>query len=253
MINPSLGLRILPTSVNSGSCNTKTTNTVAVKPIMSSSIPLSNSLTILPNSGTDSLTIVAQSSCEAIKKRGDLDPKTPDILTIVLQIDEAKSGEAKKHAPIAQIMTASGTLSPSQTVKLVLINQPDKQSPALANKSPPGASHGSNPPNLKIPSPRMVKVSPTACSLPLRSSNALLRPRTLTSDAEDLDSEEENMVIDEQKETEEDAKDSMDPLTLCSVTLEEENSGRSKRNSYHLLLLLSEVFPHLLCLPFLIL
>ena len=201
MINPSLGLRIVSTA--SSKSVTSTTNTVAMRPAISSVAPSSNTLTFIPSSGDNSLTIVPQVGglCDSANNLAN-SLRTPDILTIVPQMDETKMNiVASKRSSSSTnsstlIMTAAGKMSPSsRVVKLVLV-QPNETKDKASNSE--------------------------------KAANHRLTPHddldTDTSSCDDNDSEDEGMVIDDGRTTEEDRSSSMDPLTMCSVTLDDEHS-----------------------------
>ena len=222
MINPNLALRIVSTiSQDRGSssyngCNT-VTNTVNNKPIMSSiAPPNSNSLTIGPNSAKDTLTIVPQSSKEAASlKRNEAERKTPDILTIVPQMDCKNSNRAgQKSNSNPQIMTAAGEMSTSQAVNLILVNQ--------SGNSQNGPTHPAMSP--KDSSSSGLR-SPPSKTTPNKTT---MRNRSFTSDAEDLDSEDDRMFIDDQSDDASHDQSSVDPVSFCSVSIDDNNKPEVK-------------------------
>ena len=212
MINPSLGLRIV--SSPASRAVTSTTNTVSIRPAVGVSTPSSNSFTFIPASGDNSLTIVPQVGNETSCKLSS-PLRTPDILTIVPQMDESKvnllkAKEGKHNSVSTQIMTAAGTMSPStsQGVKLVLVqpNEPKNESCILVSPS----SKSSKPVDYKGHAKTFSR-----------------RRRAIDSDcsgSDFQDSDDEGMVIDDEKAIEDDRGSSMDPLTMCSVSLDDEQS-----------------------------
>ena len=195
MINPSLGLRIVSSSSSSISYTetnslTSTTNMTSIRPIMSQMTVSSNGLTIMPQLGG----VEAGST----KSMLDTKAKSPDILTIIPQVDIGKYGKrpvSKDQASKAssscepQIMTAAGKVNAcsSQIVKLIL----------LPNKS--GADNESK--NSK---------SDFSSESNSSSNGNLNKLKKISSfeEGEKVDTEE----------------DSMDPLSMCAVTMEDDNT-----------------------------
>ncbi|XP_045591980.1 uncharacterized protein [Procambarus clarkii] len=195
MINSNLALRIvssLPSTLDTG---TSTTNTTTIRPIASH---LTNNLTILPQ--MDGSNLINS------KKEGT---KNPDILTIVPQVDLSKKVSLlKTAAPIPSPQVAGvpkQSAAPSQVVKLYLLQPKDPRSNDNTVKfsiaEPSSRVNG-----IEVPMPFLSEKDRTQCEH--------LFSKTL------VESDDEGMVIDDEKEGDEDM---MDPLSLCAVTMEDEN------------------------------
>ncbi|XP_063588981.1 uncharacterized protein LOC134766157 [Penaeus indicus] len=213
MINSNLALRIvssLPSSLDSA---TNTTNTTTLRPIASQS---TNNLTIVPQ--TESNKLINSSKIETAK--------SPDILTIVPQVDLnkkvslLKSGSSVSGGQVASASPKQPSTAQSQVVKLYLLQPKDPKANGGSLKSGI-TSEASNVNGIEIP-------------LPLPNGNEKLNYREVevkdnTSESsegeeeeeeEEEDDDDEGMVIDDGKEGEDDV---MDPLSLCAVTMEDEN------------------------------
>ncbi|KAK8403347.1 hypothetical protein O3P69_000458 [Scylla paramamosain] len=221
MINSNLALRIvssLPSTLESGTSTT--TSTTTIRPI-ATHLTTNNNLTILPQ--------VEGSKLSNSKKEG---MKNPDILTIVPQIDVNKKVSLLKNAPPTPNTQASVPKgSPaSQVVKLYLLQPKDTK----------GKNGGDSTTKLGIPTEPSIGMNGLEVPLPLSngnesnatSENGNSREQGTDEDEEvdDLDEEEEEgMVIDDERDGDEDV---MDPLSLCAVTMEDENLDASNSSSH---------------------
>ncbi|XP_050712921.1 uncharacterized protein LOC126996478 isoform X2 [Eriocheir sinensis] len=211
MINSNLALRIvssLPSSLDSSTSTT--TSTTTIRPV-TTQLTTANNLTILPQ--------VEGSKLANSKKEG---LKNPDILTIVPQIDVNKKGSLFKNVPPnPNTHTSTKSSAASQVVKLYLLQPKDVK----------GGSSGDSTAKLGITADQSIGMNGLEVPLTLSngnentaiSENGNLREHGTDEDEEidDLDDDdEEGMVIDDEREGEEDV---MDPLSLCAVTMEDEN------------------------------
>ncbi|KAK3871796.1 hypothetical protein Pcinc_023083 [Petrolisthes cinctipes] len=213
MINSNLALRIvssLPcTTLDTG---TSTTNTTTIRPIASH---LTNNLTILPQ--------VEGSKLSNSKRELT---KNPDILTIVPQVDPSRK--------LSLLKPAAAGVPPITSVQTPII--PKSTSSSSSSSSPPVVKFFLLQPNEVKSRENTVKISiasdPTnklnGLEIPISYPNgnekvnyddSLMCEEVISDD--DFDDEDEGMVIDdEEREGEEDV---MDPLSLCAVTMEDEN------------------------------
>ncbi|XP_053643606.2 uncharacterized protein [Cherax quadricarinatus] len=197
MINSNLALHIvssLPSTLDTG---TSTTNTTTIRPIASH---LTNNLTILPQ--MDGSNIV-NSKKESVKN--------PDILTIVPQVDLSKKVSLLKTAtPVSSPHVArisKSSVAPSQVVKLYLLQPKDPRSDGTVKLSI-AAETSSRVNGIEIPVPFASEKERTKCE------------NFYSKHVEESDDDDEGMVIDDGKEGDDDM---MDPLSLCAVTMEDEN------------------------------
>ncbi|MPC41518.1 Zinc finger and BTB domain-containing protein 49 [Portunus trituberculatus] len=220
MINSNLALRIvssLPSTLESGTSTT--TSTTTIRPI-ATHLTTNNNLTILPQ--------VEGSKLSNSKKES---MKNPDILTIVPQIDVNKKVSLLKNAPSTPNTQASIPKSSpaSQVVKLYLLQPKDTK----------GKNGGDSTTKLGIPTEPSIGMNGLEVPLPLSngnestatSENGNSREQGMNEEEEieDLDEEEEEgMVIDDERDGDEDV---MDPLSLCAVTMEDENLDASNSSS----------------------
>ena len=220
MINSNLALRIvssLPSTLESGTSTT--TSTTTIQPI-ATQLTTNNNLTILPQ--------VEGSKLSHSKKEG---LKNPDILTIVPQIDVSKKVSLLKNAPPTpntQASTPKGSTA-SQVVKLYLLQPKDSK----------GKNGGDSTAKLGIPTEPTIGMNGLEVPMLLSngnentaaSENGNSREQG-TDDDEEIDDleedEEEGMVIDDERDGDEDV---MDPLSLCAVTMEDENLDASNSSS----------------------
>lgn len=157
--------------------------------------------------------------------------KNPDILTIVPQIDVNKKVSLLKNAPpTPNTQTSVPKGSPaSQVVKLYLLQPKDTK----------GKNGGDSTTKLGIPTEPSIGMNGLEVPLPLSngnestatSENGNSREQGTDEDEEieDLDEEEEEgMVIDDERDGDEDV---MDPLSLCAVTMEDENLDASNSSN----------------------
>lgn len=214
MINSNLALRIVSSLPSSLDSVTNTTNTTTLRPIASQS---TNNLTIVPQ--TESNKLINSSKMESAK--------SPDILTIVPQVDMSKkvsllkSGNSVSGCQVASASPKQPSTAQSQVVKLYLLQPKDPKANGGSLKSS-ATSEASNVNGIEVP-------------LPLPNGNEKLNYREVevrdnTSESsegdeeeeeeDDEDDDDEGMVIDDAKEGEDDV---MDPLSLCAVTMEDEN------------------------------
>lgn len=220
MINSNLALRIvssLPSSLDSNT--TTTSSTTTIRPV-TTQLTTANNLTILPQ--------VEGSKLANSKKEG---LKNPDILTIVPQIDVNKKSSLLKNAPPNSNTQTPISKNPtaSQVVKLYLLQPKDVK----------GGNSGDSTAKLGITAEQSIGMN--GLEVPLTVSNGSENtavsengnPREQGTDEDDdmddLDDEdEEGMVIDDERDGEEDV---MDPLSLCAVTMEDENLEASNSSS----------------------
>ncbi|XP_042215219.1 uncharacterized protein LOC121861494 isoform X1 [Homarus americanus] len=202
MINSNLALRIvssLPSTLDTG---TSTTNTTTIRPIASH---LTNNLTILPQ--------MEGSSFVNTQKEGT---KNPDILTIVPQVDLSKKVSLlKAAAPIPSPQVPSGPKSssaPSQVVKLYLLQPKDPKSSDSGVKFSIAADSSNMVNGIEVPLPFPFEKNRAKCE------------NLYSKDFEESEDDDEGMVIDDEKEGDDDV---MDPLSLCAVTMEDENLDAS--------------------------
>ncbi|KAB7502551.1 Zinc finger protein, partial [Armadillidium nasatum] len=163
-----------------------------------SSPPNSSSLNCnIPDSlsGSSCLTILPQSKkdCSRNSAKNHATTSTPDILTIVPQIksDKPISKDSPNPSPL-QLITAVGkvTADSSHIVNLILVPPKEKSS---------------NLGNTELPKDKGTK---TDCSVSDDDTNS------------EIESDEGEMVIDVKEEE----TTSMDPLSLCAVTMEDEDN-----------------------------
>ncbi|KAL7639984.1 UNVERIFIED_CONTAM: hypothetical protein RMT77_009398 [Armadillidium vulgare] len=163
-----------------------------------SSPPNSSSLNCnIPDSlsGSSCLTILPQSKkdCSRNSAKNHATTSTPDILTIVPQIksDKPISKDSPNPSPL-QLITAVGkvTADSSHIVNLILVPPKEKSS---------------NLGNIELPKDRGTK---TDCSVSDDDTSS------------EIESDEGEMVIDVKEEE----TTSMDPLSLCAVTMEDEDN-----------------------------
>lgn len=204
MINSNLALRIVSSLPSTLDTNTSTTNTTTIRPIASH---LTNNLTILPQ--------VDGSKLVNSKREGT---KNPDILTIVPQVDLSKKVSLLKTAtpiPSPQVANApNSSAAPSQVVKLYLLQPKDPKNNDNSMKFGITAETSNRVNGIEIPLPIPNRKDRVKCE------NMLSKNLKESEDEDD----DEGMVIDDEKEGEDDM---MDPLSLCAVTMEDENLDAS--------------------------
>ncbi|KAG0715949.1 Zinc finger and BTB domain-containing protein 49 [Chionoecetes opilio] len=217
MINSNLALRIvssLPTSLDSCS----TTSSTTIRPL-TTHLTTNNNLTILP-----------QIDCSKFSNYKKETMKNPDILTIVPQMDVSKKVSLLKNAPTfpsTQVSTPKGSAA-SQVVKLYLLHPKDTK----------GERDGDSTAQLGIPTEAIIGMNGMEVSMPFSngresaaaSENGDSREHGTDEDdyLDDSDDDEDGMVIDDQRDGDEDV---MDPLTMCAVTMEDENLDASNSSS----------------------
>ncbi|XP_076036391.1 uncharacterized protein LOC143022175 [Oratosquilla oratoria] len=238
MINPNLALRIVSSIPTSTETNMTSTTSTTIQPI--SSLPgLSQpeGLTILPQ-------VEGGNFMSSYKK--DTTPK-PDILTIVPQVDVSKQAPPIKEEPTTKTSTSvigtttkvptSAPNSP-QVVKFVFLQPKEIRVPTGGGKGTNVVKNnlveGSQLKKRALNTVSINKVVANGKELSdedKKSKDTHKMGAGLSSDYDflgndvddddDDDDEEKEMVIDdgEQKEEEE----AMDPLSLCAVTMEDDN------------------------------
>ena len=220
MINPSLGLRIVSSVSNPVTevAQTTTTDITTIKPIMSQTALSSNGLTIMPQTGSEN-----NANCS----RSEGKVKNPDILTIIPQVDLGKKQVSSVKTPSVanlgpQIMTAAGKVNTgtSQIVKLVLLPPKPQNIDESKGKNINVNTNQNNSNSLKTSDTTNNFKEVNNITSNYYSNKMQESSRSLEKD-EESDLEDEGMVIDDDKEDLD--EEPMDPLSMCAVTMEDEN------------------------------
>ncbi|CAL4137289.1 unnamed protein product, partial [Meganyctiphanes norvegica] len=205
MINSNLALRIMSSVPSNESLED---NCSTIRSLSSNT----NHLTILPQ--TEGTKLVSTLRREA--------NKNPDILTIVPQVDISKQVSLLKSSMVERSSSDSSTIkmpkvtnAPSQVVKLYLLQPKDGKGPTVP------------PLHLNLPDLSSQKLNGGEGSFynfddKLRNDHVEINSSD-NEDGEDdsEDDDDEAMVIDDAKEDGE--EELMDPLSLCAVTMDDDN------------------------------